>query len=174
MTARTPEETNMSPTIRSLVIPVSDLDAAKAVYTALLGAPHTDQPYYVGYNVDGFEVSLAPGRRGRWTGGLRRRRGSRRDPAPCSRLVRPSAAPRVKSHPRRGCACSPTPTATRSGCAAGSRRCGRRRTRAGPRHHDRYPFVGPSRSSRVQFWPTRSCPKLWCGSSSVRTKPKAS
>ena len=51
----------MSPTIRSLVIPVSDLDAAKTVYTALLGAPHTDQPYYVGYNVDGFEVALAPG-----------------------------------------------------------------------------------------------------------------
>lgn len=51
----------MSPTIRSLVIPVSDLDAAKAVYTALLGAPHTDQPYYVGYDVDGFEVGLAPG-----------------------------------------------------------------------------------------------------------------
>jgi predicted enzyme related to lactoylglutathione lyase len=51
----------MSPTIRSLVIPVSDLDAAKAVYGALLGAPHTDQPYYVGYNVDGFEVGLNPG-----------------------------------------------------------------------------------------------------------------
>ncbi len=51
----------MSATIRSLVIPVSDLDAAKAVYTALLGAPHTDQPYYVGYNVDGFEVALTPG-----------------------------------------------------------------------------------------------------------------
>lgn len=50
----------MSATIRSLVIPVSDLDAAKAVYTALLGAPHTDQPYYVGYNVDGFEVALNP------------------------------------------------------------------------------------------------------------------
>ena len=50
----------MSPTIRSLVVPVSDLGAAKAVYTALYGAPHTDQPYYVGYNVDGFEVSLAP------------------------------------------------------------------------------------------------------------------
>jgi predicted enzyme related to lactoylglutathione lyase len=56
----------MNPTIRSLVIPVTDLDAAKAVYTALLGAPHTDQPYYVGYDVDGFEVSLAPGER---TGG---------------------------------------------------------------------------------------------------------
>jgi catechol 2,3-dioxygenase-like lactoylglutathione lyase family enzyme len=51
----------MGPTIRSLVIPVSDLDAARAVYTALLGAPHTDQPYYVGYNVDGFEVGLTPG-----------------------------------------------------------------------------------------------------------------
>ena len=51
----------MSPTIRSLVVPVSDLDAAKAVYGALLGTPHTDQPYYVGYDVDGFEVSLAPG-----------------------------------------------------------------------------------------------------------------
>ncbi|MGH3514366.1 MAG: VOC family protein [Pseudonocardiaceae bacterium] len=50
----------MSPTIRSVVVPVSDLDAAKAIYTALLGAPHTDQPYYVGYSADGFEVSLAP------------------------------------------------------------------------------------------------------------------
>ena len=51
----------MSTKIRSQVIPVSDLDAAKALYTTLLGAPHTDQPYYVGYNVDGFEVALAPG-----------------------------------------------------------------------------------------------------------------
>lgn len=50
----------MSPSIRSLVIPVSNLEAAKAVYTALLGAPHTDQPYYVGYNVDGLEVGLNP------------------------------------------------------------------------------------------------------------------
>jgi predicted enzyme related to lactoylglutathione lyase len=50
----------MSTTIRSLVIPVSDLAAAKAVYTALLGAPHTDEAYYVGYNVDGFEVGLNP------------------------------------------------------------------------------------------------------------------
>ena len=50
----------MSPVIRSVVVPVSDLEAAKAVYGALLGDPHTDQPYYVGYNVDGFEVSLNP------------------------------------------------------------------------------------------------------------------
>lgn len=51
----------MSPAIRSLVIPVSDLKAAKAVYTAVLGTPHTDESYYVGYNIDGFEVALAPG-----------------------------------------------------------------------------------------------------------------
>ena len=50
----------MSPAIRSLVIPVSDLDAAKAVYTALLGSPHTDESYYVGYNINGFEVGLNP------------------------------------------------------------------------------------------------------------------
>lgn len=50
----------MSTTIRSVVVPVSDLEAAKAIYTALYGAPHTDQPYYVGYNADGFEISLNP------------------------------------------------------------------------------------------------------------------
>lgn len=50
----------MSSTIRTLVVPVSDLAAAKAIYTALFGEPHTVQPYYVGYDVDGFEVSLAP------------------------------------------------------------------------------------------------------------------
>ena len=51
----------MSPTIRSLVVTVSDMDAAKKIYTALFGAPHTDQPYYVVFNADGFEVALAPG-----------------------------------------------------------------------------------------------------------------
>ena len=50
----------MNPTIRSLVVPVTDLDAAKAVYTALLGTPQTDESYYVGYNVDGFEIGLNP------------------------------------------------------------------------------------------------------------------
>ena len=51
----------MSPTITALVVPVSDLESAKAIYGVLLGSPHTDQPYYVGYNVNGFEVSLTPG-----------------------------------------------------------------------------------------------------------------
>jgi hypothetical protein len=49
----------MSPTIRSVVVPVSSLDTAKAICTALLGASHTDQPYYVGYSADGFEISPA-------------------------------------------------------------------------------------------------------------------
>ncbi len=50
----------MSTAIRSMVVPVSDLTAAKAIYTALLGEPHTDQPYYVGYNVAGLEIALRP------------------------------------------------------------------------------------------------------------------
>jgi predicted enzyme related to lactoylglutathione lyase len=51
----------VSPAIRSLVVPVSDVTAARPVYTALLGEPHTDQPYYVGYDVTGFELGLTPG-----------------------------------------------------------------------------------------------------------------
>ncbi len=51
----------MSSAIRSLVIPVSDIEAAKSVYNALFVDPHTDQPYYVGYNIDGFEIGLTPG-----------------------------------------------------------------------------------------------------------------
>jgi hypothetical protein len=51
----------VSPTINSLVTPVSDLEAAKAVYSVLLGSPHNDQPDYVGYNVNRFGVALVPG-----------------------------------------------------------------------------------------------------------------
>lgn len=50
----------MSNAIRSVVIPVSDLGAAKAIYTTAYGTPHTDESYYVGYNVDGFEIGLNP------------------------------------------------------------------------------------------------------------------
>ena len=45
---------------QSMVIPVADVEAAKQVYGALAGEPHTDTPYYVGYNVDGFELALTP------------------------------------------------------------------------------------------------------------------
>jgi len=47
--------------MNTLIYPVKDLETAKAVFTTLLGAePHTDQPYYVGYNVDGQEFALDP------------------------------------------------------------------------------------------------------------------
>jgi predicted enzyme related to lactoylglutathione lyase len=47
---------------RTLLHPVSDLAAAKAVYAALLGLqPQTDAPYYVGFDVDGQHIGLVPG-----------------------------------------------------------------------------------------------------------------
>lgn len=47
--------------IRTVLHPVSDLAAAKAVYTALLGAePAHDAPYYVGYEVAGQHIGLVP------------------------------------------------------------------------------------------------------------------
>jgi len=48
-------------TLQSIVHPVRDLDAAKAIHTALLGTgPHTDQPFYVGFTVSGVEIGLDP------------------------------------------------------------------------------------------------------------------
>jgi predicted enzyme related to lactoylglutathione lyase len=48
--------------IKIVLHPVTDLDAAKAVYTALLGAPpQHDAPYYVGYEAEGQHIGLVPG-----------------------------------------------------------------------------------------------------------------
>ena len=48
--------------IKIVLHPVSDLVAAKAVYTALLGvAPQADSTYYVGYDVAGQHIGLVPG-----------------------------------------------------------------------------------------------------------------
>ena len=48
--------------IKIVLHPVTDLDAAKAVYTALLGAPpQHDAPYYVGYETEGQHIGLVPG-----------------------------------------------------------------------------------------------------------------
>ena len=48
--------------IKIVLQPVSDLGAAKAVYTALLGvAPQADSTYYVGYDVAGQHIGLVPG-----------------------------------------------------------------------------------------------------------------
>jgi predicted enzyme related to lactoylglutathione lyase len=48
--------------IKTVLHPVADLEKAKAVYTALLGAePTADSEYYVGYDVEGQHIGLVPG-----------------------------------------------------------------------------------------------------------------
>ncbi len=48
--------------IKTVLHPVSDLEAAKAVYTALLGGPpQADAPYYVGFEAAGQHIGLVPG-----------------------------------------------------------------------------------------------------------------
>jgi predicted enzyme related to lactoylglutathione lyase len=48
--------------IKTVLHPVSDLAAAKPVYTALLGmAPQTDESYYVGFEAFGQHIGLVPG-----------------------------------------------------------------------------------------------------------------
>jgi len=48
--------------IKTVLHPVSDLAAAKAVYTALLGVePQADAPYYIGYDAEGQHIGLVPG-----------------------------------------------------------------------------------------------------------------
>jgi predicted enzyme related to lactoylglutathione lyase len=54
-------------TVQSIVIPVKDVAAAAAFYRTVFGAePHTETPYYVGFNLDGLEIGLNP--QGRATG----------------------------------------------------------------------------------------------------------
>jgi predicted enzyme related to lactoylglutathione lyase len=48
--------------IKTLLAPVSNLAAAKAVYTALLGVePQTDGEYYVGFDAADQHIGLVPG-----------------------------------------------------------------------------------------------------------------
>ncbi|MFJ9469227.1 VOC family protein [Streptomyces caniferus] len=48
--------------IKTVLHPVSDLAAAKEVYTALLGQPpQFDESYYVGFEVAGQHIGLVPG-----------------------------------------------------------------------------------------------------------------
>jgi predicted enzyme related to lactoylglutathione lyase len=47
---------------KTLLHPVTDLEKAKAVYTALLGEPpQADDEYYVGYESAGQHIGLVPG-----------------------------------------------------------------------------------------------------------------
>jgi predicted enzyme related to lactoylglutathione lyase len=47
--------------LHATVYPVKDLEQAKTLFGSLFGVqPHTDTPYYVGYNVAGQEIALDP------------------------------------------------------------------------------------------------------------------
>ncbi|HXO18450.1 MAG TPA: VOC family protein [Thermoanaerobaculia bacterium] len=47
--------------LRTAIYHVSDLERAKAWYSSVLGVePYFDQPFYVGYNVAGYELGLDP------------------------------------------------------------------------------------------------------------------
>ena len=54
----------------TIVIPAPDLAAATAFYRLAWGTePHTETPYYVGFNLDGQEIGLNPrGERDQMTG----------------------------------------------------------------------------------------------------------
>jgi len=47
--------------LRTAIYPVGDLAAGKQWYARVLGqAPYFDEPFYVGFNVGGFELGLLP------------------------------------------------------------------------------------------------------------------
>jgi len=47
--------------LRSHILDTTDLAATKAWYTEVLGnPPYFDEPFYVGFNVGGFELGLLP------------------------------------------------------------------------------------------------------------------
>ncbi|MEU3826733.1 glyoxalase [Streptomyces sp. SID486] len=51
----------MTAGLQTIIYPVKDLDAAKALFGALLGVePYADEPYYVGYKAAGQDVGLDP------------------------------------------------------------------------------------------------------------------
>nr|WP_091345127.1 VOC family protein [Alkalimonas amylolytica] len=48
--------------LRTVTYPVPDLEEGKEWYTRILGVPpYFDEPFYVGYEVGGFELGLMPG-----------------------------------------------------------------------------------------------------------------
>ncbi len=51
----------MSNAFRTILYPITDTAATKALFTPLLGVePHSDAAYYIGYQVDGMEIGLVP------------------------------------------------------------------------------------------------------------------
>jgi catechol 2,3-dioxygenase-like lactoylglutathione lyase family enzyme len=47
--------------LRTVIYPTPDIEAAKSWWTGLVGAePYFDEPFYVGYNIAGYELGLLP------------------------------------------------------------------------------------------------------------------
>jgi catechol 2,3-dioxygenase-like lactoylglutathione lyase family enzyme len=47
--------------LRTVIYPAPDLDVSKAWFTQVLGTkPYFDEPFYVGFNVQGYELALDP------------------------------------------------------------------------------------------------------------------
>ncbi len=47
--------------LRTVIYPTADVEGAKAWWTGILGVePYFDQPFYVGYDVAGYELGLLP------------------------------------------------------------------------------------------------------------------
>ena len=55
------KEKEMFQGLRTVIYNVDNLEKAKAWYTEVLGTkPYFDQPFYVGFNIGGFELGLDP------------------------------------------------------------------------------------------------------------------
>ncbi|MGO8877646.1 MAG: VOC family protein [Acidimicrobiales bacterium] len=47
--------------LRTAIYPAADLEASKAWFSKILGrAPYFDEPFYVGFNVGGYELGVVP------------------------------------------------------------------------------------------------------------------
>jgi catechol 2,3-dioxygenase-like lactoylglutathione lyase family enzyme len=47
--------------LRTVIYPADDLAASKAWFTKVLGIePYFDEPFYVGFNVEGYELGIIP------------------------------------------------------------------------------------------------------------------
>ena len=52
----------LSKALMTVIYPVSDITAAKSWYADVFGVePYFDEPFYVGFNVAGYELGLVPG-----------------------------------------------------------------------------------------------------------------
>jgi predicted enzyme related to lactoylglutathione lyase len=55
------KENDMLLGLRTVIYPTTDLKKATSWYTSAVGhAPYFDQPFYVGFNVGGYELGLLP------------------------------------------------------------------------------------------------------------------